>query len=84
MLETLKKIWSQINFAYVILILLSFVWIGFVLYPTYKDQQKLDNQDFGTGIQNHLVWSVKNECYFVKPETLTNVKLIRVLDCDKK
>jgi predicted metal-dependent phosphotriesterase family hydrolase len=84
MLDVLKKIWAQINFAYVILLILSFVWIGFVLYPTFKDRQKIETEDFGSGIQNHLVWSVKNECYFAKPENLTNVKLIRVVDCDKK
>ena len=39
--------------------------------PEYKD-----------GIQNHLVWNIKGECYFVRPATNT-VYLVRVTDCDK-
>jgi hypothetical protein len=34
-------------------------------------------------IQNKLVWSVKNECYFVRPYSADVVYLIRVQDCDK-
>jgi hypothetical protein len=39
--------------------------------PEYKD-----------GIQNHLVWDIKGQCFFVRPATNT-VYLIRVQDCDK-
>ena len=35
-------------------------------------------------IQNRLVWSVKNECYFVRPLNQTDVLLVRVTDCDRK
>jgi hypothetical protein len=36
-------------------------------------------------IQNHIVWSVKGECFFVNGYTESDyVKLIRVEDCDKK
>jgi len=38
--------------------------------------------EYKGGIQNHLVWSIKGECYFVRPATNT-VYLIRVEDCDK-
>lgn len=34
-------------------------------------------------IQHHLVWSIKGECYFVKPYSEETVYLIRVKDCDK-
>jgi hypothetical protein len=34
-------------------------------------------------IQNHLAWSIKGECFFVRPSD-TSVKLIRLEDCDKK
>jgi hypothetical protein len=38
--------------------------------------------EYKGGIQNHLVWSIKGECYFVRPATNT-VYLIRVEDCDR-
>jgi hypothetical protein len=38
---------------------------------------------FDGNIQNKLVWSVKNECYFVRPLNRTDVILVRVIDCDK-
>lgn len=34
-------------------------------------------------IQHHLVWSIKGECYFVRPYSEETVYLIRVKDCDK-
>lgn len=43
-----------------------------------------DVKDFKDGVQNHLVWSIKGECYFVRPESEKTVYLIRVSDCDKK
>lgn len=39
--------------------------------------------EFDGSIQNKLVWSVKNECYFVRPLNQTDVLLVRVTDCDK-
>jgi len=41
-------------------------------------------QQFKGGIQNHLVWNNKGECYFVRPHTTSTTYLIRVEDCDKK
>ena len=38
--------------------------------------------EYKDGIQNHLVWNIKGECYFVRPAVNT-VYLIRVQDCDK-
>lgn len=43
-----------------------------------------DVKDFKDGVQNHLIWSIKGECYFVRPESEKTVFLIRVVDCDKK
>lgn len=39
--------------------------------------------EFDGSIQNKLVWSVKGECYFVRPLTQTDTLLVRVTDCDK-
>jgi hypothetical protein len=56
---------------------------SFVIYSFNKTE--LDSlMDFKGGIQNHLVWSVKGECHFVRPVGKTTVTLVRVEDCDKK
>ncbi len=39
--------------------------------------------EFDGSIQNKLVWSVKGECYFVRPLNQTDTLLVRVNDCDK-
>ena len=41
-------------------------------------------KDFKGGVQNHLVWSNKGECFFVRPYSNETVYLIRVEDCDKR
>ena len=41
-------------------------------------------KEFKDGVQNHLVWSLKGECFFVRPYSDVTVYLIRVSDCDKK
>jgi hypothetical protein len=41
-------------------------------------------EQFEGGVQNHLVWSNKGECFFVRPYSSDVVYLIRVPDCDKK
>jgi hypothetical protein len=40
--------------------------------------------EYKDGIQHHLVWSNKGECFFVRPYSKETVYLIRVQDCDKK
>ena len=42
-----------------------------------------DSKQFKGGIQNHIVWSIKGECYFVKPYSDDTVYLVPVPDCDK-
>jgi hypothetical protein len=39
-------------------------------------------KEYEGGIQNHLVWDIKGQCYFVRPAN-NAVYLIRVNDCDK-
>lgn len=34
-------------------------------------------------VQHHLVWSIKGECFFVRPYSEETVYLIRVKDCDR-
>ena len=65
--------------------------IGLVLFGIGQTILIIDKQinppelkEFKGGIQNHLVWSNKGECYFVRPAVNQTVYLIKVEDCDKK
>jgi hypothetical protein len=83
-MNILKKIWEYLKifantWAPVLLLILMFVFLTQISQkntPEYKD--------FKDGIQNHLVWSIKGECFFVKPQTEQTVLLVRVVDCDRK
>ena len=55
--------------------------ISTALMPQKKPEPLKDYKD---GIQNHLVWNIKGECFFVRPNDDITVYLIRVQDCDKK
>jgi hypothetical protein len=59
--------------------------IGFVVYNQYINfVNPPELKEFKGSIQNHLLWSNKGECYFVRPYSGSTVYLIRVEDCDKK
>lgn len=51
------------------------------IYEGYKNPPELKEY---SGIQNHLVWSVNGECYFVRPHNDYTAYLVRTGDCDKK
>jgi hypothetical protein len=58
---------------------------GAFAYNSYKDfANPPELKEFKGVIQNHLVWSIKGECYFVRPHNGSTIYLIRVEDCDKK
>jgi hypothetical protein len=63
------------------LLISSLVWV-FSLIDVVRKPPQLEK--FEGGIQNHLVWSIKGECFFVRPHSTETVYLIRVQDCDKK
>lgn len=55
--------------------------VTIIMMPFF--QNKLLAQSNESDIKNRLVWSVKGECYFVKPLNSTDNILVRVNDCDK-
>jgi hypothetical protein len=75
--------WLKDNFWYMISYL-SFMVCFFLILAFIAKQESPELKDYKDGIQNHLVWSIKNECFFVRPHTEQTVYLIRVADCDKK
>ena len=53
-----------------------------VYIPLTKENPVL--KEYKDGIQNHLAWDIKGQCFFVRPNDDVTVYLIRVADCDKK
>ena len=64
------------------LALTALVVYFFWMPPLHKDNPVL--KDYKDGIQNHLTWDIKGQCFFVRPNDDVTVYLIRVADCDKK
>jgi hypothetical protein len=80
----MRKIWEFIKewgFTSLVIAALSCV---IYMSATSKSKPPEPLKEFKDGIQNHLVWSIKGECFFVRPDTDVTVYLIRVVDCDKK
>jgi len=68
-----------------IVIIIGLLLIAFTAYTQFQSLvSPPELQQFKGGIQNHLVWNNKGECYFVRPHTTSTTYLIRVEDCDKK
>ena len=75
--------WLKDNFWYMIGYL-AFMMCFFLVMAFIAKQESQELKDYKDGIQNHLVWSIKGECFFVRPHAETTVYLIRVADCDRK
>jgi hypothetical protein len=60
----------------------TFVLLVTVIMMPYV-QTKLLSEVSETDIKNKLVWSVRGECYFVRPLNVSDSLLVRVTDCDK-
>ena len=76
------KIYTPKVVEYTVLILLIYWVFVTPMFWSSKTNEKL--KDFKDGIQNHLTWSIKGECFFVRPNDEVTVYLVRVPDCDKK
>jgi hypothetical protein len=68
---------------FIIFLVLS-LFGGSIYYTSNSLKEPGVLKEYKDGIQNHLVWSIKGECYFVRPGTDPSVNLIRVVDCDRK
>lgn len=77
-----KKIASWIEKKKQIFYVAVLVFVLTVYYAPYF-MNKPFNGDFEGSIQNKLVWSVKGECFFVRPLNQTDTLLVRVADCDR-
>jgi hypothetical protein len=77
-----KKISDCIEKYKTTFLLCVLVFVVTVYYAPYF-MNKPFSGEFDGSIQNKLVWSVKGECYFVRPLNQTDTLLVRVNDCDK-
>lgn len=74
--------WVGTNIASWLITIFSLTLVFFWIQNN-KPTNTVEYKDFKDGIQNHLVWSIKKECYFVRPIDDVGVHLVRVPDCDK-
>jgi hypothetical protein len=76
-------LWAGKNVSTIILVLLI-VTSGITIFNLIDVVRKPTPITVTEGsIQHHLVWSLKGECFFVRPYSEETVYLIRVKDCDK-
>ena len=83
----MSKIWDYLkDKGRPILELLMFLAVAGYLFWMDPLQPKVNPvlKDYKDGVQNHLTWDIKGQCYFVRPNDDVTVYLIRVADCDKK
>ena len=80
MFKILKE-WVQSNRT---IFFVAIIVFGLTFHYTPYFINKPVNGNFDGGIQNKLVWSVKGECFFVRPLNQTDTLLVRVKDCDKQ
>ena len=73
---------SHVTGLFIAALITSFAFSMYSLVDITRKPAEL--KDFKGGIQNHLLWSNKGECFFVRPYNNETVYLIRVEDCDKK
>ena len=78
-----KEAWNKFKSLQIVHYFLGVIIGSFVLAAFAALYENSALPEYKGGIQNHLVWSIKGECFFVRPATNT-VYLIRVEDCDKK
>jgi hypothetical protein len=76
--------WLKDNFWYMVSYLIFMGCFFVAMAYVAKEYQPKELKDYKDGVQNHLVWSIKGECFFVRPHTETTVYLVRVVDCDRK
>ncbi len=77
--EFLKNHGSKVIDA---IIIIGLVYYFFFMTAPTKENPAL--KEYKDGIQNHLTWSIKGECFFVRPNDDVTVYLVRVPDCDRK
>lgn len=89
-----EKIGKWLINSFILHIIISMILVSGLIFATLYTQQAWEYvntsknppelKDFKNGIQNHLLWSIEGNCYFVRPFTDNTVYLVSVPDCDRK
>jgi hypothetical protein len=76
------KEWLK-DYGLLTIVVLLIIAVGF-FGEMRKDNANPALKEYKDGIQNHLTWDIKGQCFFVRPNDDVTVYLIRVTDCDRK
>lgn len=74
------------NFIHIIMILFLIAMSTIIFITAKKDYEEFKNPTAlkeVKGVQNHLVWDVNGNCYFVRPHNEYTNYLVAVSDCNK-
>ncbi len=74
------------NLIHIVMILFLLVMAFLLARSAKKDFEELKNPPALSdvkGVQNHLVWDVSGNCYFVRPHNEYTNYLVAVPDCNK-
>lgn len=80
--DNTSKITQFLEWLAKFIVAIGIVYYFIYLSPTHRNNPIL--KEYSDGVQNHLIWNIKGECFFVRPNDDVTVYLIRVQDCDKK
>jgi hypothetical protein len=82
----MSKIWNflkSVQWRDVFLFTAAMLILGATIVAPTPKKENLVLKDYKDGIQNHLVYDIKNQCYFVRANDEVTVYLVRVADCDR-
>lgn len=80
-MSKLMEFFKKFSWLFDILIVVGALY-WFIYMPVTKENPIL--KEYKDGIQNHLVFDTRGQCFFVRPNDDITVYLVRVTDCDKK
>lgn len=80
----MKKLFDWFTKNFMLIVFTVGIVVVAILTLTQPPKTNPMLKDYKDGIQNHLTWDIKGQCFFVRPNDDVTVYLIRVTDCDKK
>lgn len=80
----IKENYGNVLFSFVVGIAIILYAYSMIEAVTNNKKGAAPLKEYKDGIQNHLIWDIKGQCFFVRPNDDVTVYLVRVQDCDKK
>lgn len=83
-MKTFSYVKNNIIHIVMILVLLGMSYLVYTIAKTeYEELKNPTSLKEVKGVQNHLVWDVNGNCYFIRPHNEYTSYLIAVPDCNK-